>query len=105
MDTTNPHPRFGKHGAPKPSTLAQIADVTAWAEAQTTPFTTMEAFRACIKQATTYKASYATTYNTLRELRDRNLLRQVNAADAHTHLYLHVNQIQGQADEKGDGRG
>ncbi|GLY54861.1 hypothetical protein [Lentzea sp. NBRC 102530] len=104
MSTTNPHPRFGKHGKPKPETLAQIADVTAWAAAQTTPFTTMEAFRAC-QQSNGYKASYATTYNTLRELRDQKLLHQVNAADAHTHLYLHIDQIEGQAAKAGDGRG
>lgn len=101
MDT-NPHPRFGKHGNPKPHTLAQIADITAWTEAQTAPFTTMDAFRACTKLTTTYKASYPTTYNTLRELRDQGLLRQTNASSAHTHRYLHVSRIEDQ--EPGDAR-
>jgi hypothetical protein len=105
MSITNPHPRFGKHGKPKTATLAQIADVTAWIEAQTTPFSTMEAFRACGAQATGYKATHAATYHTIRELRDQELLREMHAPGARTHLYLHVSQIKGQVDEKGDGRG
>lgn len=98
MSTANPHPRFGKHGKPKPATLTQIADVTAWIEARTTPFTTMEAFRACAAQAAGYKATHAATYNTIRELRDQELLREVHAPGARIHLYLHVNQIEVQAD-------
>src|SRR5687768_12380423 len=91
------HPRFGKN--PQPRTLLQIADLTAWIEAQTSPFTLMEAFRACSATATAYRASWSTTHKTTLELRDKGLLQQMNPKGSHTGLWLHVSQLKGQQAE------
>lgn len=96
------HPRFGKN--PQPRTRMQIKDLTAWMEAQTRPFTLMEAFRACSAAATAYRASWSTTYKTALELRDKGLLQRVHPESTPPHLWLHVSQLNGQAKDQRAGR-
>ncbi|ANZ35308.1 hypothetical protein BBK82_03635 [Lentzea guizhouensis] len=80
-DTTMEHPRFGKN--PTRSTLIQIDQITAWIREQTKPFSVMDAFNA--KRSW----SYNTTYKLVRELRDKNLLRQTNDVDARPALWIY----------------
>ncbi|MGZ3140418.1 hypothetical protein ACVDFE_00075 [Lentzea chajnantorensis] len=82
------HPRFGPN--PTPATLAQIEAVDSWIKAQTTAFTTTEAHRGI-------GGSFGTTYKRLRELRDAELVLQVNDSP-HTPTWLHVDQLAPEVD-------
>lgn len=72
--------RFGPR--PHRDTVQHIEDVVEWVEAQTVPFTNLQAHRA-VK-----RLSFYITYTTLRELRDHGLIRRVSPPHTKPALWL-----------------
>ncbi len=96
IDTPAEHRRFGHQVQRR--TAAQIAEITRWIEAQATPFTTGDLHQAMhefMRAGHNRRASFSTTYNRLRELREEDLVRQVNHPDAHTPYWLHIRHLPG----------
>lgn len=81
-----PPSRFGPR--PQRDTVEHIEGLVEWVEAQTIPFTNLQAHRA-IK-----RLSFHITYLTLRELRDHGLLRRVSPRDSKPALWIRADAPQ-----------
>lgn len=84
--TVTPPSRFGPN--PQRDTVEHIELLVEWVEEQTRPFTNLQAHRA-VK-----RLSFNTTYLTLRELRDRGLLRRVTPPDRKPALWIRADAPQ-----------
>ena len=79
-----PTGRFGER--PRPRTVQTIERVIEWVEAQTAPFTVSDAHKAVGGTPSVW----STTYLTMRELRDKGLVKRVSPPRTKPALWIRV---------------